>query len=457
MKGLHRLTGWLVLAAAVNVVWWIVWAASHIAEPLLAGAAGLGIAIACLAGYAVLSVRPTWRRKEDVPRRLTRMMDGYELLLAAGVCALGNAAWWIWLGLRTAAVSTPVAWSVFAGTVVVGLIGICGIALNGFVRLAISSKQMPLSTKVLVLVFWWLPPLTVILLGRSCSAASREYDVAVARLHRDRERASEQICRTRYPLLMVHGVFFRDSSRLNYWGRIPHALGLNGATIHYGEQQSSASVEASAAELAATVERIVSDTGCEKLNVIAHSKGGLDMRYAISRLGIADKVASLTTINTPHRGCNFARKLMEKMPQTAIDTIGARYDAVFSRLGDPDPSFLDGVAGLTDLECARLNSEMPDAGGVLYQSIGSRMASRTAAPFPLSLGYSLIQPIDGNNDGLVAVSSMPWGRFLGVVEPNGSEGISHGDMIDLSRRDVGDFDVCEHYVQLVNGLRQQGL
>ena len=34
--------------------------------------------------------------------------------------------------------------------------------------------------------------------------------------------------------------------------------------------------------------------------------GGLDARYLISRLGMADRVLSLTTLGTPHRGTSFA-------------------------------------------------------------------------------------------------------------------------------------------------------
>ena len=44
----------------------------------------------------------------------------------------------------------------------------------------------------------------------------------------------------------------------------------------------------------------------EPVNLIAHSMGGLDARYLISRLGMADQVRSLTTISTPHRGSFMA-------------------------------------------------------------------------------------------------------------------------------------------------------
>ena len=44
----------------------------------------------------------------------------------------------------------------------------------------------------------------------------------------------------------------------------------------------------------------------EKVHVIAHSMGGLDARYMISRLGMEDRVLSLTTVGTPHRGSKYA-------------------------------------------------------------------------------------------------------------------------------------------------------
>lgn len=66
----------------------------------------------------------------------------------------------------------------------------------------------------------------------------------------NREREQEQLCKTRYPLLMVHGVFFRDFKYFNYWGRVPKELERNGAVIFYGNHQSAASVKDSAQELA---------------------------------------------------------------------------------------------------------------------------------------------------------------------------------------------------------------
>lgn len=77
---------------------------------------------------------------------------------------------------------------------------------------------------------------------------------------------------------MVHGVFFRDFRYLDYWGRIPAELEKNGTVIYYGNHQSAASVADSGAEIAARIKAVLQETGSEKVNIIAHSKGGLDSR-----------------------------------------------------------------------------------------------------------------------------------------------------------------------------------
>jgi triacylglycerol lipase len=105
------------------------------------------------------------------------------------------------------------------------------------------------------------------------------------------------ICKTKYPIVLVHGIFFRDNKIFNYWGRVPNTLKLHGATIFYGNHQSALTVKESARELAARIKLIVEREGCEKVNIIAHSKGGLDCRYAVSEFGMGDYVASLTTVN----------------------------------------------------------------------------------------------------------------------------------------------------------------
>ena len=65
-------------------------------------------------------------------------------------------------------------------------------------------------------------------------------------------------------------------------------------------------------EVAERIKQIVADTGCEKVNIIAHSKGGLDSRYAAAVEDMSSYIASVTTINTPHQGCEFADYLLKR-------------------------------------------------------------------------------------------------------------------------------------------------
>ncbi len=100
-----------------------------------------------------------------------------------------------------------------------------------------------------------------------------------------------------------------------FWGRIPKELRRNGATAYYGQQQSAAVVEGSGKELAERIRQIVETTGCEKVNIIAHSKGGLDSRAAIAHAGCAPYVATLTTINTPTGAASLPSTCWARSPR----------------------------------------------------------------------------------------------------------------------------------------------
>ena len=53
-------------------------------------------------------------------------------------------------------------------------------------------------------------------------------------------------------------------------------------------------------------------------------------------------VASLTTINTPHKGCEFADYLLTKVPKSIQNKIATTYNTSLRQLGDKNPDFIDG-------------------------------------------------------------------------------------------------------------------
>ena len=101
------------------------------------------------------------------------------------------------------------------------------------------------------------------------------------------EERTPDCCATRYPLLMVHGAGFRDRRHWNYWGRIPRELQARGTRVYYGWQDAWGRLEDNARVVAKAVDAALAETGADKVNVIAHSKGGLEARYLVSCLGYA--------------------------------------------------------------------------------------------------------------------------------------------------------------------------
>ena len=379
---------------------------------------------------------------------------GHELIRLFSVTFLLNTAVNIFCGIVF--VPAFVKGWIFAINIAVCLFSELVLLLNGLSRIFLTSLQLGIKWRILLFFFWWVPVVNIFLLSKVCRLIRDEYEFETMKNNLDDTRRQSEICRTKYPLLLVHGVFFRDFRYFSYWGRIPKALKRNGADIYLGEQQSAASVRDSAAELSSRVVEIVRETGCEKVNIIAHSKGGLDARYAISCLGMDQYVASVTTINTPHRGCNFADALIEKTPDKVKDNIARKYNAALKKLGDCNPDFISAVTDLTANSCKRINDEARDKDGVYYQSVASKMNSWTSGKFPMNLSHIIVRPFDGDNDGLVSLESAQWGRRCTVVTVTGKRGVSHGDVIDLNRENIDGFDVRELYVDIVRDLKAMG-
>lgn len=221
-----------------------------------------------------------------------------------------------------------------------------------------------------IVICGMIPIANLIMLFIILSKTVYEVKIEDEKIVLNQSRKDQQICKTKYPILLVHGVFFRDLKRIL---------------------------------------EILKETGAEKVNIIAHSKGGLDSRSAICFEGMDQNVASLTTISC-----------------------------------------------LTKDYCEDFNKKAIDSPLVYYASIGARMRGAYSSFFPLNFSYPMVKHYDGPNDGLVAQNSCSWGATFKLLIPPHFKGISHGDMIDLKRANIRDFDVREFYVQLVSDLREKG-
>lgn len=324
----------------------------------------------------------------------------------------------------------------------------------GIITVYSTSIQLGFKTRIIGIICGWIPFINIYMLLKIIQICKKEYQFEVEKINLNLRREKEQICKTKYPILFVHGVFFRDFKHLNYWGRIPNELEKNGATIFYGKHNSAASVVDSAKELKERVEKILKETNSEKINIIAHSKGGLDSRVLATL--IPDKIASITTINTPHNGCEFADYLLEKIPKKQQEIIAKKYNKVAEKLGDINPNFIVACQDLTYKNCKKRNKIIKDISSIYYQSFGSKLNKATSGKFPLNFTYPLVKYFNGENDGLVGKKSFQWGESFTYLTTNGKRGISHGDVIDLNRENIDGFDVREFFVKIVNDLRKNG-
>ena len=397
------------------------------------------LAVVALLGLGVLFFLPYY--KKQVPMRLVIMMGGYELLVGTVCAALIEVIVYIILWY----VYKPF-WGIlfYIANVLVSVCLLFLLIMNGTLRIIFTSKQGKIVHKVLLLFCWWMPGINIYCMVSLARSVRREYYMETSKLELNAVRAESQICHTRYPIVMVHGVFFRDWQLFNYWGRVP------------GKQQSAATIAESAQELKEQIIKIVEENHCEKVNIIAHSKGGLDSRYAISCLGLEPYVASLTTINTPHDGCVWAENILGKVSDSLLHFVAARYEKIFTVLGDKKPDFISAVQDLTASRCKILNEEAPDKDSVYYQSVMSKMRTHGSDGFPLNISHRIVQYMEGDNDGLVCADAAKRGHFLGILQASGKRGISHGDMIDLRRENIPGFDVREYYVNLVKDLKDKG-
>ncbi|NLI53680.1 MAG: alpha/beta fold hydrolase [Clostridiales bacterium] len=268
-------------------------------------------------------------------------------------------------------------------------------------------------------------------------------------------------CKTRYPILLVHGVGFRDWKRPLYWGRIPQNLQAQGAALYYGLQDSWATISTNARFLAERIDQVLRETGAEKVNLIGHSKGGLEIRMAASSLGMGDKIASITTIATPHHGSRTIDRLLQA-PKSLFHIAAFALNNWTRITGDRNPDFLNVCNEFSTAHMRQFNSDNPDVENVFYQNYACVM-NGSLSDINLCIAHFVIRLIEGANDGLVTVDSASWGPRTFVLRGAGRRGISHLDEIDFRRRPLCKkarpgfvSEITDVYVSIAEDLKRRG-
>ncbi|MCB9539094.1 MAG: triacylglycerol lipase [Myxococcales bacterium] len=284
---------------------------------------------------------------------------------------------------------------------------------------------------------------------------------------------------TAYPIVLAHGF---DGSPTNRWGwyGVAEALEADGHTVFVAQVPPYAPVKTRAGHLARAIDEALETSGADRVNVIAHSMGGLDSRYVVSSLGYGDRVASLTTISTPHRGSNVADVGLKLVPGAASGALNALAEAwgrTFSEVAD-DPDLLGALTDIAEKTAPAFNAANPDDAKVYYQSwagVSSVLGLKNDADAAACGGKLLRHPGTQDrmhvtlvpmaaftahgaallpNDGMVTVESAKWGAFRGCIPAD------HLDEVGQPKHDEADpntgFDHVRFYRNMAFELAAQG-
>jgi len=257
----------------------------------------------------------------------------------------------------------------------------------------------------------------------------------------------------RHPVILMHGfgllAFFARGGHLHE--EAMH-LRLQGVAAFAPNVTPYHVVPQRAAMWKERIEVILAQTGAEKVNLIAHSMGGLDARYLISKLDMADQVASLTTIASPHRGSSLALMAL-KQPEKLREIVRNAANWVGENVVEMEADFHAAVESLTPRAVTtQFNRDVPDVDSVYYASwAGSagKGALNSINPVFRPLN-SWLYGREGVNDGIVSVSSAQWGDYRGEIEAD------HLQQVGIDVLAGSSFSSKEFITELVQDLADRG-
>lgn len=138
---------------------------------------------------------------------------------------------------------------------------------------------------------------------------------------------------TKNPIVLVPGIFAFDTiAGIDYWYGIPSALQNEGAKVYVPKINAFDSSAKRGEALIAQLEQIRAGSGgsIKKFNLIGHSQGGITARYVMNVR--PDMIASVTTLNTPHKGSPLADVATGIAPAGTLQ--GVAFDVFANAVGN---------------------------------------------------------------------------------------------------------------------------
>jgi triacylglycerol lipase len=198
------------------------------------------------------------------------------------------------------------------------------------------------------------------------------------------------------PVILIHG--YKENSKIwSIWENLLHQNNIPYCTISFqqsidplSDYDACGSADDHAKDLAQIVQHVKQVTGQDKVNLVGHSKGGLDARVYLANTNTTD-VANLIMIGTPNAGGLWA-----------------------------DANFFDTCTPAA----SDLTSSAPD----------TKAVPNTHTNYYTIAGICLLYPVP--NDGLVAESSVDSLSYAKILLPHPSD--CHWDLLHN-----GEFEIAQ--------------
>ena len=255
---------------------------------------------------------------------------------------------------------------------------------------------------------------------------------------------------TKYPIVLVHGMVLKDFKLFRAFRKIKDFLLKENIKVYVTNQDGVGSIENNAKQIKEEILKILEKENVEKVNIIAHSKGGLDSRYMISKLGMDKYVASLTTLSTPHRGSKLSTKLLS-MPKWCAKFIAFWVNLFYKINKDKNPDILKLGYQLKDDTMEKFNQEILNSPNVYYQSYSSDLSNKKS--FLMFIPHLITKKLENvSTDGIVSIESSVWGEYKGNMKNN----YDHAQMVGVYGTNKTLEEVSKFYLDIIENLKQQG-
>lgn len=282
-----------------------------------------------------------------------------------------------------------------------------------------------------------------------------------------------------YPLVLAHGMSgFQNIGPLDYFYGVKAVLEAEGHQVFISVVDPFNSSEVRGETLRQFIEGVIEQTGAKKVKIIAHSQGGLDARWAASK--IPDKIAAIVTISSPHHGSEIADIALDRLPgivQDALEVLLNVFGLALS--GDPTQDAKGAVQQVTVEGMVDWNAKVPNQPGVAYYSLAGRSSNSLGEeacgtanqPLFIARWNAYVDPINPllavsgalldqlaqpapTNDGLVSVAGSRWGTFLGCIPADHLD-----EVCQIAGQSPGSgnaFDCHQFYREMAAWLVDQG-